>query len=207
MSEGHPDCLCRGRWRGVPIQHGFRTRTLGVPHPSGDPRIGIRSQSRRPVREQLDRISLGSVVQRRVNVGPGTQPESFRFARNFWFCSDKPSSSRPQLPTPEIGGTYGLDPGLIDPTKGDVRVREESRASGRGARLPNCRRDAILAAGQSDARQMRNCRRKASRNRRFVRTQFAGSPLNRPMATSIPNTPSTSEGSARISIDCETPKS
>lgn len=68
-----------------------------------------------------------------VNVGPGTQPESFRFARNFWFCSDKPSSSRPQLPTPEIGGTYGLDPGVIDPTKGDVRVREGSPAQAVGA--------------------------------------------------------------------------
>ncbi len=47
-----------------------------------------------------------------VNVGSGTDPGSFRFARNFWFCADRPAGSTPRLPTPEIGGVYGRDPML-----------------------------------------------------------------------------------------------
>ncbi|HRK22903.1 MAG TPA: right-handed parallel beta-helix repeat-containing protein, partial [Fimbriimonadaceae bacterium] len=45
-----------------------------------------------------------------VNVGPGTDPASFRFERNYWYCSDRPEVSRPKLPTPEIDGVYGVDP-------------------------------------------------------------------------------------------------
>lgn len=45
-----------------------------------------------------------------VNVGPGTAPETFRFERNFWFCRDQPSASKPNLPVPEVNGTYGVDP-------------------------------------------------------------------------------------------------
>jgi hypothetical protein len=51
-------------------------------------------------------------VQSVVNVGGKTEPESFRFRENFWFCEDEPGRSRPQLPTPEEGGVYGTDPGL-----------------------------------------------------------------------------------------------
>lgn len=68
-----------------------------------------------------------------VNVGSGARSESFKFAGNFWYCSDRPSSSHPQLPTPEVRGTYGLDPMLVDPQKGDLRVREGSPAQGVGA--------------------------------------------------------------------------
>jgi hypothetical protein len=47
-----------------------------------------------------------------VNVGPGTEPASFRFARNVWYCSDAPERTRSlvSLPTPEVGGTYGVNP-------------------------------------------------------------------------------------------------
>ncbi|MBI5771844.1 MAG: right-handed parallel beta-helix repeat-containing protein [Verrucomicrobia bacterium] len=45
-----------------------------------------------------------------VNIGPGTAPETFTFARNWWYCADRPDRSTPQLPTKEIGGTYGRDP-------------------------------------------------------------------------------------------------
>jgi hypothetical protein len=45
-----------------------------------------------------------------VNVGGNTAPETFRFARNHWFCSDRPSASRPQLPVTEADGVYGVDP-------------------------------------------------------------------------------------------------
>jgi hypothetical protein len=42
-----------------------------------------------------------------VNLGAGTAPETFTFARNWWYCVDQPERSRPKLPTPEIDGVYG----------------------------------------------------------------------------------------------------
>jgi len=45
-----------------------------------------------------------------VNVGPNTQPDSFAFAKNLWYCDDRPAASRPQLPVAETGGVYGVDP-------------------------------------------------------------------------------------------------
>jgi hypothetical protein len=42
-----------------------------------------------------------------VNVGAGTAPETFVFARNWWYCADQPERSRPRLPTPEQDGVYG----------------------------------------------------------------------------------------------------
>jgi len=45
-----------------------------------------------------------------VNVGGGTGPETFKFARNWWYCADRPDRSRPKLPVEEVGGTYGQDP-------------------------------------------------------------------------------------------------
>ncbi|MBV6457155.1 MAG: hypothetical protein HONBIEJF_00262 [Fimbriimonadaceae bacterium] len=68
-----------------------------------------------------------------VNIGPGTQPETFTFERNFWYCMDRPSHSRPQLPTAERDGQYGLDPQLSDPDKLDFRVQTGSPAKKFGA--------------------------------------------------------------------------
>lgn len=48
-----------------------------------------------------------------VNIGGGTAPETFKFARNAWYCQDAPGRSRPQLPTPEEGGVYGTEPGQL----------------------------------------------------------------------------------------------
>jgi hypothetical protein len=42
-----------------------------------------------------------------VNIGGGTAPDTFKFARNWWYCIDNPARSRPTLPTPETGGVYG----------------------------------------------------------------------------------------------------
>ncbi len=49
-------------------------------------------------------------VREEINIGPHTAPETFRFARNRWYAQDRPQSSKPQLPTPEKDGTYGLKP-------------------------------------------------------------------------------------------------
>ena len=42
-----------------------------------------------------------------INVGGGTAPDTFTFARNWWHCTDRPDRSRPQLPVPETDGAYG----------------------------------------------------------------------------------------------------
>ncbi len=47
-----------------------------------------------------------------VNIGAGTAPETFKFARNWWYCEDRPKRSEPKLPTKEIAGVYGRDPSL-----------------------------------------------------------------------------------------------
>jgi hypothetical protein len=48
-----------------------------------------------------------------VNIGAGTDPTTFTFARNWWYRADAPASSRPTLPSTETGGVYGTDPGFI----------------------------------------------------------------------------------------------
>ena len=52
-----------------------------------------------------------------VNVGDATDPDSFRFASNAWYSQDRPQSSRPQLPTEEVAGVYGVDPQLANPAQ------------------------------------------------------------------------------------------
>jgi hypothetical protein len=42
-----------------------------------------------------------------ANIGSATAPNTFKFARNWWYCVDSPERSRPRLPTPEVDGTYG----------------------------------------------------------------------------------------------------
>lgn len=49
-------------------------------------------------------------VQIPVNVGAKTEPASFVFRENLWFCEDRPGGSRPELPAREAGGVYGVDP-------------------------------------------------------------------------------------------------
>lgn len=68
-----------------------------------------------------------------VNIGPGTDAQSFRFEQNFWFCEDKPDESRPKLPTGETEGTYGVDPQVEQGPSGLVRVARNSPAGGVGA--------------------------------------------------------------------------
>jgi len=72
-------------------------------------------------------------LQTTVNIGEGTAPETFRFARNFWYCSDQPTRSQPRLPTAEEGAVIGADPLLIDPEHGDLNVKPESPAKNFGA--------------------------------------------------------------------------
>jgi hypothetical protein len=64
-----------------------------------------------------------------VNIGPGTQPDTFKFARNWWFCSDRPDRSQPKLPSAVVGGVVGRDPNL----KPDLSVSSDSPAKAAGA--------------------------------------------------------------------------
>lgn len=68
-----------------------------------------------------------------VNVGDGTQPESFEFARNYWYCEDQPGRARPTLPVEERDGAGGRDPLLRDVAAGDLRLAENSPARACGA--------------------------------------------------------------------------
>jgi len=47
-----------------------------------------------------------------VNIGPNTEPETFRFESNWWYCEDAPARSKPSLPVAEKDGVVGRDPKL-----------------------------------------------------------------------------------------------
>ena len=64
-----------------------------------------------------------------VNVGPGTAPETFEFARNWWFCIDDPGRGPPRLPVAEKDPAGGRDPLLGD----DLALRKGSPAGKHGA--------------------------------------------------------------------------
>jgi hypothetical protein len=68
-----------------------------------------------------------------VNAGPGTEPSSFTFARNAWYCLDAPARSRPKLPAGETNGAYGTDPQLADPEKGEFGRKKGSPVMDAGA--------------------------------------------------------------------------
>lgn len=59
-----------------------------------------------------------------INIGPGTQPESFVFANNWWYDANSSQPPQPKLPTAERGGSYGMDPEL-DPADG-YRPRKQA---------------------------------------------------------------------------------
>ena len=51
-------------------------------------------------------------VEVAVNVGPNTEPTTFRAADNWWYCEDAPARSRLRLAVAETGAVVGRDPGL-----------------------------------------------------------------------------------------------
>lgn len=59
-----------------------------------------------------------------VNIGAGTAPETFTFARNWWYCADRPERSRPRLPTDEKEGVYGRSPEAAKGKAGATAWRE-----------------------------------------------------------------------------------
>lgn len=67
-----------------------------------------------------------------VNVGVNTAPQTFQFARNWWYCLDAPQRSRPSLPTPEEDGHSGIDPQFVNVERNDFRLKKGSPASRAG---------------------------------------------------------------------------
>lgn len=68
-----------------------------------------------------------------VNIGPFTAPETFTFARNWWYCEDAPERSKPTLPVSEKEGVYGVNPRLRVPEKDNLTVEADSPARRVGA--------------------------------------------------------------------------
>ncbi|HEX6812074.1 MAG TPA: right-handed parallel beta-helix repeat-containing protein [Planctomycetota bacterium] len=68
-----------------------------------------------------------------ANVGPDTAPDTFTFARNWWFRIDAPDRSVQHLPKAEQDPAGGRDPKFADAERGDLRLLPDSPARGRGA--------------------------------------------------------------------------
>ena len=49
-------------------------------------------------------------VREVINIGPNTDATSFRFVGNQWYCEDEPARSKPELPSRETDGAYGVAP-------------------------------------------------------------------------------------------------
>jgi len=61
-----------------------------------------------------------------VNIGPGTAPETFTFARNLWYAEDAPANSTPALPSDPTDAVVGVNPRLSNPASGDVSLSPNS---------------------------------------------------------------------------------
>lgn len=70
-----------------------------------------------------------------VNVGGNTDPKSFTFAGNHWYCLDNPArSAELSLPVKETNGSYGANPLFQNAEKGDLRLKPASPVKDAGVR-------------------------------------------------------------------------
>ena len=68
-----------------------------------------------------------------VNIGGNTASQTFKFARNWWYCLDAPNRSQPRLPSREVDGVYGTPVEFRDAANGDVQLATQSPARNAGA--------------------------------------------------------------------------
>jgi hypothetical protein len=69
-----------------------------------------------------------SQIRTYLNIGSGTEPDTFTFETNLWYAADAPDRSQPELPAPENRGVVGADP-LLRP---DHSIGPDSPAAGAG---------------------------------------------------------------------------
>lgn len=67
-----------------------------------------------------------------VNVGSGTEPSTFTFERNVWYCDDTPARSKPRLPVTERDGVYGTAPKFKNVESGDFHQAADSATRNAG---------------------------------------------------------------------------
>ncbi len=76
-----------------------------------------------------------------LNVGAGTDPESFTFSNNLWFHEGNSSWGGPNLPVEETNGIVGSDPMLKDAYMLDMELLPGSPAIGAGMNIDEELRD------------------------------------------------------------------
>jgi hypothetical protein len=85
--------------------------------------VGERFAPCRNVTFERNLIVYTKAVNVAVNIGPDTAPETFKFAENWWYCTDAPAS-KPSLPTAEKDGVYGKDPKVTKAKDGWIETYE-----------------------------------------------------------------------------------
>jgi len=88
-------------------------------------------------------------LHRTVNVGPDTEPGTFTFARNWWYCADAPAKSEPELPLAEEESVVGRDPRLSRTDEGEPQLADASAA------LPHSHRAVAVVGGDSPRAALR----------------------------------------------------
>ena len=73
-----------------------------------------------------------SRVSSDCNVGPHTNPNSFRFSNNLWYHTQNPAWAGPYLPTPDVNCIIGKDPLFNNAASDDFTLRKSSPATGKG---------------------------------------------------------------------------
>jgi len=120
------DCLARFNTVYHPMRWAFR-----ILQETGNKRFIKCRRSR--VEDNIIVYRSGQWVEGGMNfLTKSADPYSFKFARNWWYCSDKPKTSRRRLPVEETDPVIGTDPMLAAPAKGDYSLKDASPAKAAG---------------------------------------------------------------------------
>ena len=68
-----------------------------------------------------------------LNIGPHTAPDTFEFARNYWYCMDDEQRGPPKLPILERDARGGANPKFEDESAGKFTLAADSPARAHGA--------------------------------------------------------------------------
>lgn len=78
-------------------------------------------------------VFQSTALREAVNIGGKTQPQTFSFTGNVWFCEDRSDQTQRmiRLPSVETNGTYGVDPQVeLAGDKGTLAPGSPAKASG-----------------------------------------------------------------------------